>query len=128
MDNLIYVLMKLAFVSAILTVALEQIYDTDLFNKLINKIAQKMPLIFKTENSTGIRDLTPWISTLFGIYIAYAFNIQALYQGLEINNSDQVKCFSPILDTIFTGMIIGGGTKTITRISNHFMKSKECLK
>ena len=123
MNSYVDVISELAFISAILTVALQQIFDTDIYRSFTKKISKLCPNYFSVKNnddSTKDRDLRPWISSLIGIYIACAFNIQALHSGLNVQNPGQVNFFPEWIDLIFTGIIIGGGTKTIKNLANSF--------
>jgi len=106
MEHCVLILTKLAFISAILTVALEQIFDTDIFDSF-------------NKNVSKTRDFRPWISSFIGILIAYTFDIRALHLGLglEINDTNLhlSELFRRFIDNFFTGIVIGGGTKTIKK-------------
>ena len=121
MNNYVDVIAELAFISAILTVALQQIFDTDIYRSFTKKISELCPKLFSITNKDGSkknRDLKPWISSLIGIYIAFAFNIQALYSGLNVQNPGQVNCLPKWVDLVFTGIIIGGGTKSLKNLAD----------
>ncbi len=119
-------LLRLAFVAAVLTVALQQIFDTKLYQKYLGKGLDG-------EGSRYCRnfELRPWISTAVGIYLAFAFQMKALASGLGaefMKTTGGVCDEAAIVDMILTGLIIGGGTKTIKNLAKQFAAAEKGIK
>jgi len=117
-------LIRLAFVAAVLTVALEQIFDTPLYQKYLGKGL----------NGEGSRfmknfELRPWISTIGGMFLAFAFGLTALQSGLgsEFINAETIGTEAEIVDKVLTGLIVGGGTKTIKKLANQFVSTQKSI-
>ena len=103
-------LVGLAFVSAVQTVALEQIYDTTLYRKFLGKgLEGQGSLLLKNFA------LRPWISTATGIWLALEFELGAISAGLGVN-PQVLPEMSYTADNILTGLIIGGGTKAVKSV------------
>ena len=126
MVDVIITLLRLAFVAAVLTIALEQIFDTKIYQQYLGKGLDG-------EGSRYCRnfELRPWISTAVGIYLAFAFQMKALESGLGsefINTSGTIYADAAIVDMILTGLIIGGGTKSIKKIAKQFVAAQKSIK
>ena len=120
MGEVIKTLTQLAFMAIILTVALEQIYDTNLYQKYLGKgLDGKGSKFFKSF------DLRPWIATAVGLFLAFGFQIRALQAGLGIDNAKGfLGAEAETVDMFLTGLIIGGGTKTIIKIAKRYGVTK----
>ena len=127
MLNVSLTLVQLAFVATVLTVALEQIFDTKLYQEYLGK---------GLEGENGSKffsnfEVRPWISTGIGIFLAFSFHLHAIKSGLgseylaSIGGSSQD---SEIVDMILTGLIIGGGTKSVKKIASQFAATKDAIK
>jgi len=119
-------LVRLAFVAAVLTAALQQIFDTKLYQKYLGKGIDGEGSIY-CKNF----ELRPWISSAVGIYLAFAFQMKALASGLGpefITPSAGTFDEAAIVDMILTGLIIGGGTKTIKKLANQFAATQKGVK
>lgn len=116
-------LVRLAFVAAVLTVALEQVFDTKLYQKYLGKgLDGEGSRFFRTF------ELRPWISTAVGIFLAFGFELKALASGLGpefINTTGTAAAEAEIVDKILTGLIIGGGTKTIKNLAKQFAAAQK---
>jgi len=125
MADVMLTLVRLAFVATILTVALEQIFDTRFYQKYFGKGL----------NGTGSRyftefELRPWISTLVGILIAFSFEIQAISTGLGsefLSASGGHNPEAQLVDMVLTGLIIGGGTKSVKKIAKQFSATQQAV-
>ncbi|TDI83999.1 MAG: hypothetical protein E2O78_07180 [Caldithrix sp.] len=116
MGDVIKTLTQLAFTAIILTVALEQIFDTNLFQKYLGKGLDGKGSKFLTSF-----DLRPWIATAVGIFLAFGFKMQAVKSGLGIADVEGfLGAEAEIVDMLLTGLIIGGGTKTIVKIAKRY--------
>jgi len=104
-------LVGLGFVSAVQTVALEQVYDTKLYAKFLGKGLDGAA----GSKFLGNFELRPWISTATGIWLALEFKLGAITYGLGIDPA-AVSGSSYTADNILTGLIIGGGTKAVKKV------------
>lgn len=113
MGDVITTLLRLTFMAIILTVALEQIYDTNLYQKYLGKgLDGKGRKFFKSY------DFRPWIATAVGLFLAFGFKIQVLQAGMGIDKAEGfLGTEAEAVDMFLTGQIIGGGTKTIVKIT-----------
>jgi len=119
MQDIAITLLRLAFVSIVLMVALEQIFETKLYQKYLGK----------GENGDGSKifkhfELRPWLSMLAGVIIAFKFGLTCLSAGLGpafISASQDANQ----IDMFLTGLIIGGGTKPIKKIYKESMSFKK---
>ena len=120
MGDVIKTLTQLAFVAIILTVALEQIYDTNLYQKYMGKgLDGKGSKFFKSS------DLRQWIATAVGLFLAFGFKIQAIQAGMGIDKAEGfLGTEAGAVDMFLTGLIIGGGTKTIVKIAKRYGVTK----
>lgn len=126
MGDVFTTLVQLAFVATVQTVALEQIFDTRLYQKYLGW----------GEDGKGSRffsrfELRPWISSAVGIFLAFAFQLQALKFGLG-KGGDDVELVSKLIgtaagdvDMALTGLIIGGGTKAIKKVVRQFGETRK---
>ncbi len=119
-------LVQMAFVATILTVALEQIFDTRLYQRFLGKgIDGNGSVFFKTF------ELRPWISTASGIFVAMTFELQAITIGLgeaylgSVNHAGAVVDDVKIVDMVLTGLVIGGGTKSVKKVANMFAQARQ---
>lgn len=116
----------MAFVAAVLTVALEQIFDTKLYQKYLGKgLDGNGSHLFKHF------ELRPWISTAVGIFLAFVFEMKAIESGLGsdfINPTGNAVADAAIVDMLLTGLIIGGGTKTVYKLGKQFADTQKKLK
>lgn len=116
--NVPLTLLGLGFVMAMQTVALEQIYDTKLWRRYLGK----------GDDGSGSRlfsqfELRPWVSTAVGIYLAYVFKFQCIAYAYGIDPS-QMPPSAQYVDIILTGLIIGGGTKALKKLSKIYAENK----
>ncbi len=115
-------LVRLAFMAAVLTIALEQIFETRLYQKYFGKgLDDKGSIFFKSF------ELRPWLSSGVGIFLALGFQMKALESGLGpdfISTSSSISENAEIVDMILTGLIIGGGTKTIKKLAKQFAAAR----
>ena len=103
-------LVGLAFVSAVQTVALEQVYDTKLYTKFLRKGLEGAGSVLLKNF-----ELRPWISTATGIWLALEFKLGAITYGLGVDPTT-IAGASFTADNILTGLIIGGGTKAVKSV------------
>ena len=103
-------LVGLAFVSAVQTVALEQVYDTKLYTKFLGKGLEGAGSVLLKNF-----ELRPWISTAPGIWLALEFKLGAITYGLGVDPTT-IAGASFTADNILTGLIIGGGTKAVKSV------------
>ncbi len=118
-------LVRLAFVAAVLTVALEQIFDTTFYQKYFGK-----GLDGKGSRFLKNFELRPWVSTVVGIFLAFGFNMTALQSGLGsefVTASGTIGADAQIVDKVLTGLIIGGGTKTIKKLAKQFASAQKSI-
>ena len=109
-------LVQLAFVATVMTVALEQIFDTRLYQKYLGKGLDGQGSIYFRD-----WELRPWISTAAGVALAVIFRIRAIESGLGAEFLASAAAHggeAALVDTILTGIIIGGGTKSIKKVAN----------
>jgi len=119
-------LVRLTFVAAVLTAALQQIFDTKLYQKYLGKGIDGAGSVYCRNF-----ELRPWISSAVGIYLAFAFQMKALSSGLGpefITPSSGTFDEAAIVDMVVTGLIIGGGTKTIKKLANQFAATRTGVK
>jgi len=77
MVDITLTLIRLTFVATVLTIALEQIFDTKLYQNYLGKgLDGKGSRFFTTF------ELRPWISSAVGIFLALSFEMKALESGL----------------------------------------------
>jgi hypothetical protein len=121
-------LVQMAFVATILTVALEQVFDTRLYQRFLGKgIDGNESVFFK-----GF-ELRPWISTAAGIFVAITFELQAISIGLgqgylgSVNHAGAVVDDVKIVDMVLTGLVIGGGTKSVKKVANMFAQARQAI-
>lgn len=128
-------LVKLAFVATVQTVALEQIFDTRLYQYYLGKGPDG-------QGSRFFRhfELRPWISNAVGLLVAFKWELQCIGEGLKAGYLDvwpQVSGNYPsvldypdvmLVDMVFTGLVVGGGTKAIKKIAKRFAESRTELK
>lgn len=109
-------LIQLAFVSVIMTVALEQVFDTRLYQNYLGSGPDgKGSVLFKD------LELRPWIATIIGIFLSFCYQLQAIKFGLGdefLGKASALNENAKIVDMLLTGLIIGGGTKSIKKIAN----------
>ena len=103
-------LVGLAFVSAVQTVALEQVYDTKLYTKFLGTGLEGAGSVLLKNF-----ELRPWISTATGIWLALEFKLGAITYGLGVDPTT-IAGASFTADNILTGLIIGGGTKAVKSV------------
>lgn len=103
-------LVGLAFVSAVQTVALEQVYDTKMYTKFLGKGLEGQGSILLKDF-----EIRPWISTATGIWLALEFKLGAITYGLGVDPTT-IAGASFTADNILTGLIIGGGTKAVKNV------------
>ena len=74
-------------------------------------------------------ELRPWISTSGGLFIAFGFGLTALQSGLgsEFITSGTINADAEIIDKVLTGLIVGGGTKTIKKLANQFVATQKSI-
>ena len=106
-------LFLLTYVAVGQTVALEQIFDTQLYQKWLGfgPDGKGSRLFSKFE-------LRPWISAAVGLFISFRYGLQFVAPAIP-------KLLPPgaeglLVDMIITGLIIGGGTKAIKGIAKQF--------
>jgi hypothetical protein len=127
MANLLIVLTKLAFVATVLTVALEQIFDTRFYQKWLGKGIDGTPSRF-----FQVFELRPWISSAVGVFLAWKLQLAAIAEGTSaayIPIPDGLESVPDVLaiDFILTGLIIGGGTKAVKKVAKQFAATKKDL-
>ncbi len=113
-------LVRMTFIAVFMAVALEQIFDTKLYQKYLGK-----GLNGEGSKFFQMFELRPWLSSALGIFIAFSFNITALESGLGSEFMSETGYDAQILDMILTGLIIGGGTKTIKKLANNFYSAQK---
>ncbi|GEM_PF-6765713 len=97
----------LTLIAAGQTVALEQVFDTQLYQKWLGF----------GENGRGSRllptvELRPWISSAVGLFIAFHWEIQFPGKALPgAGGPDDL-----VVGCVMAGLIIGGGTKAIKKL------------
>ena len=121
MGDVVLTLFRLTYVATIMTVALEQIFDTRFYQKYFGK----------GENGEGSRfftnfELRPWIAAAVGVFLAFGFKFRALESGLgDVDGSGTfLGNEAATVDMFLTGVIIGGGTKTIKKIAKMFSSAQ----
>lgn len=126
MGTVFETLIQLAFVAAVQTAALEQIFATRLYQKYLGKGIDGGGSVY----CTGF-ELRPWISSAAGIFLAWMFDLNALVAGLGMNYADLVAVKGTAalsVDMVFTGLIIGGGTKAIKKIAKDLGNTRTNVK
>jgi len=109
----IAVLIQLYIISAVMTVVMEQIFDTQAYHMLIGKGVNGKPSWLLPN-----MEIRPYIATAAGIFVAMAANLQFLSQGLQIDMSTGIMgAAGAYFDCIITGIMLGGGSKTVKRLS-----------
>jgi len=126
MLDLTMTLVQLAFVATVLTVALEQIFDTNLYQKYLGKGLDGQD----TKDSRFFKsfELRPWLSTAVGIFLAFSFGMTAIESGLGsefMTPPGDTGAEAKMVDMVLTGLIIGGGTKTIKKIAKRFRETTQ---
>ena len=115
-------LVQLAFVATLMTVALEQIFDTRLYQKYLGKGLDGAGSVYFRD-----WELRPWISTAAGVAIAVVFRIRAIESGLGsefLASAASHGGEAALIDTILTGVIIGGGTKSIKKVARRLASTQ----
>ena len=98
----------LILIAAGQTVALEQIFDTPLYQRWLGWGVDGQPSkILKSF------DLRPWISVGVDIYTCHLWGLQFPGQGL---NGYEVTGETTWVGILFAGFLIGGGTKRIKKM------------
>jgi len=106
-------LIQLYLISAAMTVALEQVFDTDAYHRLLGKGINGEP----SRWLPGV-ELRPYFATLAGIFVACAAQLELLSQGLGVDMaSGWMSGAGQVFDWILTGVVLGGGSKTIKRLA-----------
>ena len=123
MGDVAETLIQLLWVASVSTAALQVVFDTNLYKVWLGKgLDGNGSKWFKTF------ELRPWLSMALGVYLAYAFEMTAIIEGLGINLEDllAVKSEASVhADLILTGVSIGGGTKTIKAIAKNFASGRK---
>ena len=111
MGDIILTFSQLAAVAAVMTVALEQIFETRLYQSLFGKGVDGNP----SKWAPASFELRPWISIAVGILVAYYAEGMAIMKMLGQEYATMVEGqLGPDgvhVDFILTGLILGGGTK-----------------
>ena len=128
MGDIFMTLMRLAAVSIVMTVALEQIFETKLYQSLFGKGIDGRPSRWAPSNF----ELRPWIASAVGIELAFGFELMAITHILgmaygDVIGSQYLGAEAAILDYVLTGLILGGGTKSIKKIAKRMAETKQEL-
>lgn len=99
-------LLIIATIGVCLNVALEQIFQTRLYQAYLGK-----GLDAPTSKFFSNFDLRPWIAMGCGITLAFGFNLQYFASSLAIDPT-ALPGSSNMLDQILTGLLVSGGAKT----------------
>ena len=106
-------LLQLYVISILLTVALEQLFDNQAYEWLVGKGINGKP-----SKLLPNAELRPYIATAFGVAIALAAHLEALSAVLQIDmTSGSTGSWGPILDRVLTGVMLGGGAKTVKKLA-----------
>ena len=108
-------LIGLAFVATVQAVALELVFETPLYKRLLGKAA----------DGQGV-ELRPWLSLAVGLGLAFSFNLQAIAYGLAIDPA-QLSANGVWLDKVLTGFIIGGGTKAVKKVWKRWDATRDAI-
>ena len=129
MGDVVLTMVQLTFVATVQMVALEQIFDTKLYQNYLGWGEDG-----KGSHFFSRFELRPWISSAVGIFLAFAFQLQALKFGLGKGGDDMVLVSELIgesanqVDMVLTGLIIGGGTKAIKKVVKQFGEARKEIK
>ena len=103
-------LLIVATIGICLNVALEQVFQTQLYQTYLGKGADGGGSKF-----FEAFELRPWIAMAAGITLAYGFNLQYFASSLAIDPT-LLPSSSNTLDQTLTGLLISGGAKTYQTI------------
>jgi len=128
MGDVVLTFTQLAFVSALMTAALEVIFRTRAYQYYLGR----------GPDGAGSRWFThfefrPWIAMIVGVFVAYSFSLTALIEGLGIDLKDLVDV-SPIgegvvdVDVVITGIVLGGGAKAIRDVVKRFAETRDNIR
>ena len=122
-------LVQLAFMSSVLSVGLEQIFKTQLYQHYLGK----GPLGEGSRFFTHF-ELRPWISLAAGLYMSIVFETMLIAQGtrakyLEQWDSSRFESFFEypeviVVDILLTGLVLGGGSGAIKMLAKRFMETR----
>jgi len=124
MTQFMLTLMQLGFIIALITVALEVPFSTNLFKKYLGNGVNGDG---EGEFFKGF-ELRPWISMAVGLLVAFFFHIQAIKTGLgsEFLGKD-LSTDAVIIDQFLTGLVLGGGPKTLKAFGRIIKETKKGL-
>jgi len=107
------VLIQLYVIAFTLTVVLQQLFDTDAYKAVLGKGLNGQPSRFLP----GL-ELRPYFATAVGIFVACAAELELLSQGLGVDMaSGWLGGAGPVFDWILTGILLGGGAKTVKKLA-----------
>jgi len=121
-------LAQLYALAIVLTIALEQVFDTDLYHSLVGKGVTKPDGTHVPSRFLPDVELRPYIATAAGIAIAIMAHLQILRAVLGVDMGDgafgQAGAY---VDRVITGIFLGGGAKTVKRLAKAVSEAKADL-
>ena len=125
MGDLFYAFMVLSFLATVQTIALEIVFENQLYQVLFGR----------GMNGEGSKFLNPWdirpyVSIAAGVFIAFAFQVQLIHLGVPSleANPNFIGKYGSQADMIFTGLLISGGTKKVKEFFNSIQQSAKDAK
>ena len=127
MGDVLLTLTQLAYVSAVVAAGLEVLFETKLYQAYLGKGLNGDGSKFFTSF-----ELRPWIAIAVGICVAWQFDLCAIIEGLNISlpefaalsGTDSVDRINAI-DRVLTGIVIGGGAKSIKALAKSFASTRK---
>ena len=113
-------LIQLYAIAVLLSIALEQVFDNGLYQRLLGKgVNGKPSLLFPAA------ELRPYIATAVGVLVAFAAQLQALASVLQVDMaSGGLGTWGAVLDRILTGVLLGGGAKTVKKLAKGLTQAR----
>lgn len=115
MSDMFYSLMMLAFLATFQTIALEIVFENQLYKHFFGS-----GLDGNGSKYFSPWDIRPYVSIAVGLFISFAFQVQLIKIGfptLEANPNFMGNYGSQV-DMILTGLMIGGGTQKVKAFFN----------
>jgi len=118
-------LAQLYALSIVLTIALEQVFDTQLFHRLLGKGTVKDGVV-KPSVFLPYAEVRPYIASLVGIGVALIAHLEVLRSILNVDMaSGGLGEAGLYVDRVLTGIFLGGGAKTVKRVAKAVTTARE---